>query len=300
MKKVHMQTFAQKRMVDTTLTEQLKIEGEDYIIAQMHNTFKHEGSDVFKASLRNVEPQFSDGQDFMTDVQVAFNENYINYQLVQLHESMIQSTNNMSLRDFVLWKVRKWNEHISGAIYGLFSTFILRAHFPELVSSIENTNAGTNLLTSEHPVDISCSLQNDLLDDDEHGITQVKFREGNIIEFEAHLGCAIMYNRAVEMWGETAAKANYRDEPEDWVTIREIFGSVEGKVYFDFDHTNTHAKHGYITGHIDDLELKFSEIVVMDGDEEIWSEEEMINIKLEQLRQAIQLTGIRAMIDMAQ
>lgn len=101
------------------------------------------------------------------------------------------------------------------------------------------------------------------------------------------------------MWSDLAKEADPSKEPDNWVKVREIYGSVEGKIFFDFDHANTHAKYGYITGHVDDLELKFSEIVVMDGDEEVWGEEEMINIKLEQLRQSIQLTGIRALIDMA-
>ncbi len=69
--------------LNTSLTEPMSIKG-DHVYASLINEFDNTVDTDFEESLVNVKPEFSNANEFRKDVQLTFDENIINNQLVGL------------------------------------------------------------------------------------------------------------------------------------------------------------------------------------------------------------------------
>lgn len=72
-----------KITLNTSLTEPMTVKG-DHIYASMINEFDNLLETDFEESLTLVKPEFSNGNEFRKDVQLTFDENIINNQLIGL------------------------------------------------------------------------------------------------------------------------------------------------------------------------------------------------------------------------
>ena len=69
--------------LNTTLTEPMQIKG-DHIYGSFINEFDNLAETDFEESLEIIKPEFNSDEDFKKDVQLTFDENLINNQMIGL------------------------------------------------------------------------------------------------------------------------------------------------------------------------------------------------------------------------
>lgn len=137
----------------------------------------------FKDKLRLVKPAFSEA-DFKQDVQMIFDENLLNHVLLALHHT----TKIFSLREIMLSLIPEKYKHYLASAQLFLQTSTLGYFLPQL---IEDFPWGKQ-------VDVRCSLNKKYLQGKSHNggledvhASQIKFREGNGIDFDLGLGCGL-------------------------------------------------------------------------------------------------------------
>jgi len=90
---------------------------------------------------------------------------------------------------------------------------------------------------SFHPVDLRCGFSKAFMQgklEDTH-VTQVWFKDDNIIKWQSHFGCGLVYydTKIAKELGIKEANI-FKSSSEAWVNHRSFFISSEGFTQFDF------------------------------------------------------------------
>lgn len=127
-------------------------------------------------------------------------------------------------------------------------------------------------------------------------VTQVWFKDDNIIKWQSHFGCGLVYYDPKIAKQINESKVNiFKSRSEAWVNHRSFFISSEGHAQFDFSDIKYQRK-SLVQGKIIDLDFKFNEVKVYKGTEEIMSEEDEIQARFEVLKTIILTTGLKSML----
>lgn len=158
------------------LSEAIEL-GEKHVFINYLTEYEGRDFDDVSLNLRSITPKFSDDQKLDKDVQIAIDENYINYYLY----SLIYADKPFSLTEKLLEMIPEWLEPAAFLVKAVMNAQTFSPFFPELA------NHGSKRF------DIRCSLDKQSLLDgqlEEVKMSQVWLRDGNKIDMELHFGCS--------------------------------------------------------------------------------------------------------------
>lgn len=112
---------------------------------------EYEGKDLYAISkkMRKIKPAFSDKSEFLRDIQVTFDENYINYVLFTL----LYEDKPFSLTEVMLDKLPDSFMGAGAAIKAIMNTQVFGLIFKELTHEFGNRK----------PLDLRCGLNKEYL-----------------------------------------------------------------------------------------------------------------------------------------
>ncbi len=175
--------FSQKMFMNTvtlnnSLAESMKISG-DHLYTSFLNEFDHQMDSDFEERLVNVNPRFSEENDFKKDVQLTFDENVINNQF----QALFNSNRVFSLQETVIGWLPANLQTYAKVLSTFFSTVSFSRFFPSL-----QQEHGLN-----RRLDIRCGFSKQFLNGKltEKHTSQIWFKEGNNVEFTFNFGCGI-------------------------------------------------------------------------------------------------------------
>lgn len=131
-----------------SLSEQMSVQG-DYVNLMWNTEFQGKDLSSARGNFRDVRmPGFSDESRFQKDVQIVFDENYVNYWLF----SLLYQEKNFSLVETVE-KIAKGNQLANMALRILMNTNVIGVFMPEIKSEHG----------SGRPVDFQCGMNKKFL-----------------------------------------------------------------------------------------------------------------------------------------
>jgi hypothetical protein len=158
----------------------------DHIYASLINEFDNLMETDFEESLTLVKPEFSNSNDFKKDVQLTFDENIINNQLIGL----FNANKVISLMETIITWLPNQFQSQAKLVSQFFTTTWFARIFPEIVKE-----HGAN-----KRIDVRCGFSKQFLQGKlaEKHTSQVWFREGGTIEFAANFGCGVFVGATAE------------------------------------------------------------------------------------------------------
>lgn len=149
----------------SSLSEALSLD-DDNVLVSYHTEFEGDDLRALKSSLRAVKPEFSEEADFKRDVQMVYDENYLNWWLFQVATGERQFSVAEQLLDY-------WPESWPGApqaVRVLMSALPWSALFLDLL----------NEFSPQQRIDLRCGFGKAFLSQgslDENRISQVFFED---------------------------------------------------------------------------------------------------------------------------
>ncbi len=171
--------------LNTSLTEPMAIKG-DHVYASFINEFDNTVETDFEESLVTVKPEFSNSNEFRKDVQLTFDENLINNQLVGL----FNSNKVISLQETVISWLPDQFQTYANLVSQFFTSTWFGKIFPDIINEFGHNKR----------LDVKCGFSKQFLQGklaDKH-TSQVWFKEGDIIEFSANFGCGVFVGGVAE------------------------------------------------------------------------------------------------------
>eukprot|EP00347_Sterkiella_histriomuscorum_P009557 403340748 len=236
------------------LSENVKLTDE-FIEMSFENELEGADHSEFGTQLRKIYPQFSDLPEWKQDLQMVFDENFINHLLLSLYHN----NKVFSLRDLVLKVVPKKYQNALLLISNLFMTTTLYPIFPDLVKDFNHGKL----------VDIRCGFSRQFLSDkfdtNELTASQVWFRDDNKMEFSMAFGCGIFaYTGKYNPFSPTPLEEKY------WKNWRSFFFQGQGLMKMEFFEHNLlkEMRVKFIDGNLDIKQMKIFKGEVEQSDEE--------------------------------
>ena len=216
------------KTASSTLGEQMALKGDH---VQLTWNTHYEGNDLRKVSqaLRSISPKFSEVDIFQKDVQVTFDENYLNYMLF----AMFNRDKTFSVTEMMLDALPEQYMAAGSAIKAVMNTSLFGLIFPEITREF---GGGKRL-------DLRCGLNKDYLakgglEDD--SISQVFLHDGDRAEANLKFGCAVYVYKGESRSDPMAAlldlfqQMNTDVNDNDWELFRSFFVSTSVEVQFEF------------------------------------------------------------------
>lgn len=206
-----------------------------------------------------MQPTFSNENEFKKDFQMTLDENLINHLLMGL----FYSKHTYSFTEFLLEMTPGSIKQISQMATNFFTSSIFAPLFPNMQRDI---GLGKR-------IDFRCGFNKQFMNgkvEDDH-ISQIWFKQGNIIEFNFNFGCSVVYNKKQGPTTPLSIFQAFDQDSADWAPWRSFFFSLKGDVQLDFK--NNEKVNGILTGKIDTLNLRENHIKVFRGDTEVPKEE---------------------------
>jgi hypothetical protein len=171
--------------LNTSLTEPMQIKG-DHIYGSFINEFDNLAESDFEENLEIIKVEFNNDNEFKKDVQLTFDENIINNQMIGL----FNSNKVISLQETIIsWLPDKFQTYAT-----LISNFFTTTWFARIIPEITKEHGNNKR------IDIKCGFSKQFLQgklEDKH-TSQIWFKDGGIIEVSANFGCGVFIGKAVE------------------------------------------------------------------------------------------------------
>lgn len=180
-----MASFAfKKELGDSTahssLSEALSLDG-DNVLMSYHTEFEGKDLDHMKGGMRKIRPEFSSEPEFFRDVQITYDENYINWQLFR----MFTGDKTFSLTETLLYY---WPETWPAApqtVRVLMSALPWSSIFLDI----------TRKFSPQQQVDLRCGFGKNFLSKgnlDENKVSRVRLEDNGRVNLDLHFGCNIL------------------------------------------------------------------------------------------------------------
>ncbi|CDW83288.1 UNKNOWN [Stylonychia lemnae] len=163
-----------------SLADKIKLK-EEYL--EISFTSELEGVDhgEFSEKLRKIYPQFTDVEGWKQDIQMVFDENFLNHMFL----SLFHTNTVFSFRDIAMKMIPAKYQNTALLISNLLMTTTLYPIVPDIVKEFEHGKL----------VDLRCgfskSFLSDKIDSSDLSPSQVWFRDTNKIEFNSAFGCGV-------------------------------------------------------------------------------------------------------------
>jgi len=151
----------------------------DHIHVNYVTEFEGNDLNVVK-KMRTIKPKFSDESNFMRDVQVTMDENYLNHMLFQL----FYKEKTYSLCEAILSLIPEKFIGGAAALKTVMNTKVWAFLFKDLNDDYPMPK----------PIDFRCGFSKDYLTKghlSDNKISQVFLREGNKVDLDLHFGCGL-------------------------------------------------------------------------------------------------------------
>lgn len=179
--------------------------------------------------MRQVTPKFDESGKFAKDVQVALDENYLNFMLF----TMFYDDKPFSLTEKIIEMLPSGFEMAGTAVKALLNTNVVGQFMPTI---LDEFGAGKR-------VDLRCGFNKDYLAQahmQDISLSQVHFRKGNRIDMDLHFGCAVYVymqdnadgNEIAQLFNMIAA-VNTDLDSDAWRSYRSFFVSTSAELELD-------------------------------------------------------------------
>lgn len=229
-----MESFSfKKEMGDSkahsSLSEALTVDENNVIIA--YNTeFEGEALGSLKNQLRKIKPEFSEESEFVREVQMVYDENYLNWQLFEMFTGEKQFSVTETLLEY-------WPETWPAgpqAVRVMMSALPWSALFLDLMATY----------TPQQQIDLRCGFGKNFLSKgnlEENKVSHITFEDDGVVIADLHFGCNIMAfendkNDMQQLMEFFTALRTPIDDPK-WKSFKSFFISTktEATVTFNSD-----------------------------------------------------------------
>ena len=231
------QELAHGSTAHATLSETMGLDG-DHVVISYTTVFEGPGFDRSSTArqMRTVDAEYSNEANFMRDVQVLVDENYLNYLLFNLfYSGKLYSVNEQ------LFKLMP-DSFVGG---GLALRAVMNSHlwaflFPDLKYEA----------TVNSQIDFKCGFSKEYLQEgdlEEAKISQVRFAGADTLEGDLHFGCGVYVREfaqtddqlealvdLLQSLGSLLGGTQDLGQEQDWSLFRRFFISVDFKAVFNF------------------------------------------------------------------
>jgi len=245
--------FAMKTIkIESSLSDKMLLQ-DDYLEMGIMSELYGGDHGQFKETLRRVDPTFSQSDDFRKDVQIVFDENFINH----IFLGLFYTNKEYSLREFILEMVpTKFKSYLMMA-QSLIQTSTLSYFIPDILKEFEPGKQ----------VDIRCGFSKNFMQGklDNLKVSQVNFRERNRLEYSFGFGCGVFVNDDL-VWDF--------ENNKNWKNWRSFYFQNSGFFQMQFGY-NELLKRIFVL--IKDADVKFEHLKVFKGSNEVKGEEQYYN-----------------------
>lgn len=181
--------------------------------------------------MRVINPEFSNEQSFLRDVQMVVDENFLNSILF----SAFYKKKFYSITDLLLDLMPEGFAASAPIARAIMNTSVFKFIFPELVREF-----GEN-----KQIDFRCAFNKDFLQQghlSSNGLSRITFRDGDLVEGDLNFGCSIYVfgddknDKKDPMQHLMQMFASLGTDPEDpaWIEYKTFFMSLNVVAEFDF------------------------------------------------------------------
>lgn len=261
-------------------------------------------SNQFVKPLRQIEnPSFS--EDFTYDLQVLMDENTLNEYFAKIYEGHVPMLSMTQQLKSFLPKSGLLQKGADIALKALMSVKVWSAWFPDLGNEFKPTKI----------LDLQCGMSKQSLRGvlKDQRITQVQFHAGNQIEWSANFMCGLFVFKGVLPPNDASYRKSQRAEESDedfedsgdsssseqsdsplgssWEPYRMFYFSSTGDATLDFTDHKTQQLSLY-QAKFKQLNLDFSELLVMSKGQRIESEESQLMENIDTFKQILAQKGL--------